>query len=61
MDTFELIAEPHKFTQDEICEKIVREYERQVLVDPTNWLWTHKRWKHKKENYLYNDANTSIQ
>lgn len=48
MDTFELIAEPNQFTQDEICEKIVREYERQVLIEPANWLWTHKRWKHKR-------------
>jgi len=61
MDTFELVADPHQFTQDEICEKIVREYERQVLIDPANWLWTHKRWKHKKEDYICNDANTSIQ
>jgi len=48
MDTFELIANPSQFTQDEICEKIVREYERQVLIEPANWLWTHKRWKHQR-------------
>ncbi len=48
MDTFELITNPKQFTQDEICEKIVREYERQVLLEPSNWLWTHKRWKHQK-------------
>jgi len=52
LDIFELINNPRQFTQDEICEKIVREYERQVLIDPANWLWTHKRWKHKKADYL---------
>lgn len=59
MDTFELVADPQQFTQNEICEKIVREYERQVLLDPSNWLWTHKRWKHQKEDYFCNNEEIS--
>lgn len=49
MDTFELIPEPMKYSQDEICEIIAREYERQILIEPANWLWTHRRWKHQRD------------
>lgn len=32
-----------------ITEKYIREMEKTILRDPAYWLWTHKRWKHKKE------------
>lgn len=31
----------------EITEKYIRAMEQTILRAPENWLWTHKRWKHK--------------
>ncbi|HCO67923.1 MAG TPA: acetyltransferase [Dysgonomonas sp.] len=35
-----------------ITEKYIREMEATILRNPAYWLWTHKRWKHKKENIV---------
>jgi len=51
----ELVGEPNKYTEDEICELTVKAYEEMVLEAPANWLWTHKRWKHKKPKILTNE------
>jgi Kdo2-lipid IVA lauroyltransferase/acyltransferase len=32
----------------EITEAHVRELEKQIIEKPEYWLWTHRRWKHKK-------------
>lgn len=32
-----------------ITEKYIREIEKTILRQPSYWLWTHKRWKHKRE------------
>ena len=34
----------------EITEKYIRMMEDTILRNPSYWLWTHNRWKHKKEN-----------
>ena len=31
-----------------ITEMHVRALEKLIFEDPSNWLWTHKRWKHKR-------------
>lgn len=33
-----------------ITERYVREIEKTILRDPAYWLWTHKRWKYKRED-----------
>ena len=32
-----------------ITEKYARMMEETILRDPAGWLWTHRRWKHKRE------------
>lgn len=32
-----------------ITERYARLMEETILRDPANWLWTHRRWKHKRE------------
>lgn len=32
-----------------ITEKYIREMEKTILRNPAYWLWTHKRWKHKRQ------------
>jgi len=34
--------------QNEIIKKYVAFMEQQIREQPENWLWTHKRWKHKR-------------
>jgi KDO2-lipid IV(A) lauroyltransferase len=46
---FKLISEkPSETREFEITEKYARMMEETVLRNPALWLWTHKRWKHKK-------------
>jgi KDO2-lipid IV(A) lauroyltransferase len=35
--------------ENEITERYARLMEETILRDPARWLWTHNRWKHKKQ------------
>jgi Kdo2-lipid IVA lauroyltransferase/acyltransferase len=49
--SFQLVSEyPNETAEFEITERCTRMMEETILRDPAFWLWTHKRWKHKKEN-----------
>ncbi|MFA6923196.1 MAG: lysophospholipid acyltransferase family protein [Bacteroidales bacterium] len=39
---------PNEFKEFEITEWHVRFLENIIIKNPDNWLWSHKRWKHKK-------------
>ena len=39
---------PRQTSYGEISEKITRLLEADILEKPQFWLWTHKRWKHKR-------------
>ncbi|HEU5289323.1 MAG TPA: lysophospholipid acyltransferase family protein [Cyclobacteriaceae bacterium] len=43
-----LIPDPKNTTENEICEKFMNRLEMEILKDPTIWLWSHRRWKHKR-------------
>ena len=43
-----LVEEPEKTSDNEISEKFTRMLENDIFLHPEIWLWTHKRWKHKK-------------
>jgi KDO2-lipid IV(A) lauroyltransferase len=43
-----LTDNPKACTENEISEKHTRRLEKDILVQPEIWLWTHKRWKHKR-------------
>jgi KDO2-lipid IV(A) lauroyltransferase len=46
---FELITDnPRKMPEFWITEEYARRMERSILREPAYWLWTHKRWKHKR-------------
>ncbi len=40
--------EPGETSEFEITEKHIRLLESQIIKKPEYWLWSHKRWKHKK-------------
>ena len=47
---FRLVCEYPKATPEfELTETYTRMMEETILRNPAYWLWTHKRWKHKKE------------
>jgi Kdo2-lipid IVA lauroyltransferase/acyltransferase len=46
---FELITDHPKETKDhEIIENFYSHLEKSITKRPENWLWSHKRWKHKE-------------
>lgn len=58
LETGNLVEEPAKFTEDELCEIMARAYEKMVLKEPANWLWTHKRWKRKRPENLMEEKDS---
>jgi KDO2-lipid IV(A) lauroyltransferase len=48
--TLEVLSEDvHSVSDYEISELFIRKVEQQIYEAPEYYLWTHKRWKHKKE------------
>ncbi|NNC85952.1 MAG: lipid A biosynthesis acyltransferase [Bacteroidia bacterium] len=45
----DLIPNPDKYTEIEILEKFTKRLELDIQQIPEIWLWTHKRWKHKRQ------------
>ncbi len=43
-----LIENTADLTEDEITEIHTKRLERDILENPHLWLWSHKRWKHKR-------------
>jgi len=53
--TFEfsdVIEEPQKTGYGEITRRIHHLLEKDIIAQPEYWLWSHKRWKHKKPEDL---------
>jgi KDO2-lipid IV(A) lauroyltransferase len=51
-----LVAEPKATTAGEITEIHTRRLERDIREHPEIWLWTHKRWKHKRPGVAHTHA-----
>ncbi len=43
-----LVANPAETKDGEISEIHTRRLERDIIEQPETWLWTHRRWKHKR-------------
>ncbi|MDU1889284.1 MAG: lysophospholipid acyltransferase family protein [Dysgonomonas sp.] len=49
--TVKLICEkPQEEPEFKITETYIREMEKTILRNPAYWLWTHNRWKRKRED-----------
>jgi Kdo2-lipid IVA lauroyltransferase/acyltransferase len=46
----ELCADPSSEPEGSITEKHVKALEKQIIENPAPWLWSHKRWKHKRRH-----------
>lgn len=47
-----LAPEPNQLPNNAILQKQIQFLERDILDDPGNWLWSHKRWKHPRPAHL---------
>ena len=45
----DLVPDPTKMSADEILSTFTKRLEKDIKSQPETWLWTHKRWKHKRE------------
>ena len=43
-----LTDDPKSMAKGEIMERYVRRVERFIQAEPDNWLWSHRRWKHHR-------------
>lgn len=43
-----LVANPATTADGEISELHTRRLEQDILAQPATWLWSHRRWKHKR-------------
>ena len=43
-----LCENPKDTTKGEISEMHTKRLEKDIIAQPAYWLWTHKRWKHKR-------------
>jgi KDO2-lipid IV(A) lauroyltransferase len=51
---YELIPEllfenPATAKEGEILETFTKRLEQEIIRDPVIWLWSHKRWRYKRE------------
>ena len=45
---FETFDQPSQTEQGQITEMVTRMLEADIKAAPQFWLWTHRRWKHKR-------------
>jgi Kdo2-lipid IVA lauroyltransferase/acyltransferase len=41
-----MFSQPKDTADDEISETFTKRIERDIVSDPSIWLWSHRRWKH---------------
>ncbi len=47
-----IVSNPSEYKDGEITDLIAKHTEDEILNQPEIWLWSHRRWKHKKENQV---------
>lgn len=45
-----LFMHPKEAKENEILDAFTKRLEKEINIDPAIWLWSHRRWKHKR-NY----------
>ena len=43
-----LVENPRETTDGQISEMHTRRLEKDIIAQPETWLWSHRRWKHKR-------------
>jgi len=45
-----LEQEPKNTAENEISERFINRLEKEIIKKPEIWLWSHRRWKHRKKD-----------
>lgn len=53
-----IFEHPGETEYGEITEKLGRLVEEKIIEQPEYWLWTHKRWKHKRPETVKGETTT---
>jgi len=48
IDTEVLVDQPKDAPEDAVSEAFTRRLEQDILEQPANWLWSHRRWKRRR-------------
>lgn len=48
LDIEVITEDPRSFEEHQLTEVHVKRLEKQIIERPELWLWSHRRWKHKK-------------
>lgn len=48
LDATLLIEHPRQLSEGEVTETFTRKLEAMIQQEPATWLWSHRRWKHKR-------------
>jgi len=43
-----LFENPQDTTNDQIMEVFTKRLEKEIISNPSTWLWSHRRWKHSR-------------
>ena len=43
-----LFSHPRETQETEISDVFMKRLEKEIILDPTIWLWSHRRWKHTR-------------
>jgi len=46
----DLVPNPTEVSPEEIVTRFTRKLEEDINQNPSTWLWSHRRWKHKREH-----------
>ena len=49
---YKLVENPSEVAPEQIMLDYVRKMEEIIRVEPEYWLWTHRRWKHKRPAHI---------
>lgn len=60
VDFFEVTNTPLETAHGEITEKFTRMLEKDINDIPQYWLWSHKRWKHKKPDKILTPSQVEL-
>lgn len=44
-----LVPDPSLTQENEISEMFMNRLEQEIITNPVPWLWSHRRWKHKRQ------------
>ena len=43
-----LVEHPQELSENEVTELHTRRLQQDIISHPETWLWSHRRWKHKR-------------